>query len=143
MIEAKIARITPDAQIAQIIELQREYNCRLWSIETVQFQEFFATELQKRSSALGIPIPVRSVKPVGDKDLRILSIQPHVEAGRIRLGRGLHTLIEQLFHYPEAHDDGPDALHMLWALCMSFHQQMEGIRTGRMKAARRDLEYGR
>ena len=143
VVEARIARITPDAQIAQIIELQREYNCRLWSIETVQFQEFFATELQKRSAALGIPIPVRSVKPAGDKDLRILSIQPHVEAGRIRLGRGLHTLIEQLKHYPEApHDDGPDALHMLWALCLSFHQQMEGIRTGRMKVARRDLDYG-
>lgn len=134
VIEARIARITPDMQIQQLINLQREYSCRLWSIETVQFQEFFASELIKRSAAAGVPLPVQSVKPSGDKDLRILSLQPHINNGLIRLHRSQRTLIEQLTHYPEAaHDDGPDALHMLWALCMAFGQQMRTIVAGRMK----------
>lgn len=142
VVEGKIARITPDAQILQIINLQREYNCRLWSIETVQFQEFFASELLKRSAAMGVPVPMRSVKPIGDKDLRILSLQPHIENGLIRLHRSQHTLIEHLSHYPEApHDDGPDALHMLWALCMAFGQQLEAIRTGQRKMDER-YNYG-
>ena len=134
VVEARIARITPDAQIAQIIDLQREYRCRLWSIETVAFQEFFATELIKRSAAAGIAVPVQSVKPSGDKDLRILSLQPHVTNGLIRFHMNQRTLIEQLSHYPEApHDDGPDALHMLWALCQAFGLQMAAIRMGKMR----------
>lgn len=134
VIEAKIARITPDQQIQQIIELQREYRCNLWAIETVQFQEFFASELIKRSAQAGVPVPVQSVKPIGDKDLRILSLQAHIHNGLIRFNQNQRTLIEQLTHYPEApHDDGPDALHMLWALSNRFKAQLTGIRTGRMQ----------
>ena len=142
VVEAKIARITPDAQIAQIIALQKQCTCRLWSIETVQFQEFFASELIKRSAAAGIPVPVQAVKPTGDKDLRISSLNSVVTNGLIRFNMNQRTLIEQLTHYPEAaHDDGPDALHMLWALCISFGQQMEAIRSGRLQVSSR-FDYG-
>lgn len=80
-----------------------------------------------------MPVPVQSVKPLGDKDLRILTLQPYVANALIRFSRNHHTLIEQLTHYPEApHDDGPDALQMLWALCVSFGQQVEAIRSGRL-----------
>ncbi|WP_207649701.1 hypothetical protein, partial [Desulfosporosinus metallidurans] len=35
--------------------------------------------------------------------------------GRIRLHPSQSTLVEQLRHFPKAdHDDGPDALEMLW-----------------------------
>lgn len=133
VVEAKIARILPDAQIAQIIDLQCAYQCRLWSIETVQFQEFFYTELIKRSAEQGVHVPVQSVKPLGDKDLRIMTIQPYVANGLIRFSRNHRTLIEQLIHYPEANDDGPDALQMLWALCVSFSQQTAAITSGRLR----------
>jgi hypothetical protein len=37
--------------------------------------------------------------------------------GLIRLHPSQNALIDQLRHFPMAdHDDGPDALHMLWAL---------------------------
>lgn len=47
----------------------------------------------------------------------------------IRLHSSQVTLIEQLRHFPKAdHDDGPDALHMLWALCNSFGSR-DGFRS--------------
>lgn len=120
VVEAQIARRVPDKIISDIIGMEEEYRCLVWVIETVQFQEFLQTELVKRSAKQGIPVPARGVTPHTDKDLRIESLQPHVSNGLIRLHRNQKTLYEQLRHWPEAdHDDGPDALHMLWMAAYS------------------------
>lgn len=64
--------------------------------------------------------------PHGDKLLRIETLQPHMANGLIRLHPSLHTLIEQLRHFPKAdHDDGPDALQMLWYAALSGGGQIE------------------
>ncbi|AKE61136.1 phage protein [Citrobacter amalonaticus Y19] len=120
VVEARIRKRVPDKIISDVIELQREYGCLVWAVESVQFQEFLRTELVKRSAALGIPVPARAVIPGTDKILRIESLQPHMANGLIRLHASQTTLIDQLRHFPKAdHDDGPDALHMLWALAVS------------------------
>lgn len=120
VVEAAIRKRVPDKIISDIIELQQVYRCLVWSIETVQFQEFLRTELIKRSAIAGLPVPARAVIPHTDKLLRIESLQPHMVNGLIRLHSSQTTLIEQLRHFPKAdHDDGPDALHMLWALAVS------------------------
>jgi len=116
VVEAVISRMLPDRIIEEIIRLQRQYRCRSWAIETVQFQEFLKTELVKRSAARGVPVPARSVKPSAQKEMRIESLQPHVANGLIRIHSSQHTLLQQLRHWPKAdHDDGPDALEMLWS----------------------------
>ncbi|ASJ24145.1 phage terminase large subunit [Laribacter hongkongensis] len=126
VVEAAIRKRLPDRIIEDIIAFQREYRCLVWGVETVQFQEFLRTELVKRSAARGIPVPARAVKPIDDKKLRIESLQPHVQNGLIRLFPDQHTLIEQLEHFPMAdHDDGPDALHMLWAIARSGAGRIE------------------
>jgi predicted phage terminase large subunit-like protein len=115
VVEAAIKKRLPDKIISDVIELQRQYRCALWVVETVQFQEFLRSELIKRSAALGVPVPARAVQPIADKLLRIESLQPHCKNGLILLHSTQTTLIEQLRHFPKAdHDDGPDALHMLW-----------------------------
>ena len=117
VVEALIKKRLPDKIISDIIELQRRYRCVLWGIETVQFQEFLKTELVKRGAAAGIPIPARGIKPSADKLLRIESLQPYMQNGQIRLHASQSTLIDQFRHFPMAdHDDGPDAVHMLWGL---------------------------
>jgi predicted phage terminase large subunit-like protein len=122
VVEARIRRRLPDAIIEDIIELQRRYHCGRWSIEAVQFQEFFRTELVKRSAARGVHVPALGVTPHTDKALRIESLQPHVANGLIRFRADQTTLLDQLRHYPQAdHDDGPDALHMLWELATRRH----------------------
>jgi len=117
VVEALIKKRLPDRIIEDTIDLQLEYRCLLWAVETVQFQAFLFSELVKRAAARGIPVPARPVQPLTDKLLRIEAIQPHVKNGLIRLHPGQTTLVDQLRHFPKAdHDDGPDALEMLWQI---------------------------
>ena len=55
--------------------------------------------------------------------------------GLIRLHVSQTVLLDQLRHFPMAdHDDGPDALHMLWMLAVSGFGAIEYVevpKTGR------------
>lgn len=128
IVEAQIKKRLPDLIIEDVIRLHRQYRCKLWFVETVQFQEFLKDELVKRSAARGLPVPARAVKPVSDKLLRIETLQPHMANGLILLNESQQTLVQQFRHFPKAdHDDGPDAVHMLWsgavANCMPIEWQ--------------------
>lgn len=117
VVEASVRKRLPDRIIEDIIAYHKAYRCLVWGVEAVQFQEFLRTELVKRSAKAGFPVPARAVTPHADKLLRIESLQPHMANGLIRLHTSQTVLIEQLKHFPAAdHDDGPDALHMLWML---------------------------
>ncbi len=122
MVEADIARRVPDLIISRAVDLQAEYKCLMWSVECVAFQEFLYTELIKRAGLQGIPFPAMPGPTARDKELAILSLQPHIKNGLLRLHRTHSTLIEQLQFYPEAdHDDGPDALEMLFRIATEFN----------------------
>lgn len=128
VVEAGIRKRLPDRIIEDVIAYQAEYRALLWVIETVQFQAFLYSELVKRAAARGIPVPARGVQPISDKLLRIESIQPHVKNGLIRLHPSQTTLIEQLRHFPKAdHDDGPDALQMLWMAATTMGASASGF----------------
>jgi len=120
VVEAVICKRLPDKIIEDVIAAQKRWKCLAWAFESVQFQEFLRTELVKRSAQRGIPVPARPVIPHTDKQLRIESLQPHVANGLIRFHPRLTTLLEQLRHWPKAdHDDGPDALEMLWKVAIA------------------------
>lgn len=130
VVEAAIRKRLPDRIIEDVIAYQAEYRALLWVIETVQFQAFLYSELVKRAAARGIPVPARGVQPISDKLLRIESIQPHVKNGLIRLHPSQTTLIEQLRHFPKAdHDDGPDALQMLWMAATTMGASASGFQS--------------
>jgi predicted phage terminase large subunit-like protein len=123
VVEAAICKRLPDKIIEDVIAAQQRWKCMAWAIEAVQYQEFLRTELVKRSARRGIPVPALPVIPHTDKQLRIESLQPHVANGLIRFHPRLTTLLEQLRHWPKAdHDDGPDALEMLWKMAYSHGQ---------------------
>nr|WP_321460412.1 phage terminase large subunit [uncultured Cohaesibacter sp.] len=115
VVEASIRRRVPDLIIADIISMQREYQCQMWFAEVVQFQEFLRTELIKRAANAGLALPAYPVSPIIDKNLRIERLQIPISDGTIRLHKSQQTLIDQLQQWPMAdHDDGPDCLEMLW-----------------------------
>lgn len=115
VVEASIRKRLPDIIISDTIALQREYRCLLWFVESVQFQEFLRTSLMVEAAKLGVGISAVPIVPNSDKDLRIERLQPPITAGLIRLHPSQQTLIDQLQQWPNAdHDDGPDALDMLW-----------------------------
>ena len=119
LVEAIVARRVPDKQIADVIRLQSEFKCLLWGVDAVQFQEFFRTQLVAESARLGVPVPARGIVTSTDKAMRIESLQPHVANGLILFNRNHRTLLQQLRDWPEAqHDDGPDALEMLWQIAL-------------------------
>jgi predicted phage terminase large subunit-like protein len=119
VVEAKIAKRLPDRIIEDVIALQAQYRCQAWAVESVQYQEFLRTELVKRGAARGVPVPAVPVTPHRDKALRIEALQPHVLNGLIRVHPSQTMLLQQLRHWPKGdHDDGPDALEMLWSLAL-------------------------
>lgn len=122
IVEAVVARVLPDLQISRIIDFQREYKCLVWGIENIQFQEFFRTEIIKRSAAMGVPVPAIPVTPHTDKDLRIEAVAPHANNGLILFHQRHKVFNEQVRQwYPGCGlpDDGPDGLEMLWKLAIS------------------------
>lgn len=128
VIEAQVKKRLPDLIIEDVIRMQKQYQCQRWFVETVQFQEFLKDELVKRSAQRGIPVPATATKPNTDKMLRIESLQPHMANGLILLHSSQSTLISQLRHFPKAdHDDGPDALEMLWRNAVSSSAAIEWI----------------
>lgn len=128
VVEAQIKKRLPDLIIEDVIRLQQQYQCHRWFVETVQFQEFLQSELIKRSAQRGSPVPATGIKPNTDKMLRIESLQPHIANGLILLHRSQSTLIAQLRHFPKAdHDDGADALEMLWKNAVSSSAPIEWI----------------
>lgn len=128
VVEAQVKKRLPDLIIEDVIRMQKQYHCQRWFVETVQFQEFLKDELVKRSAQRGIPVPATATKPNTDKMLRIESLQPHMVNGLILLHSSQATLISQLRHFPKAdHDDGPDALEMLWRNAVSSSAAIEWI----------------
>lgn len=121
VVEASIRRRLPDLIISDTIDLQRDYRCLLWFVESVQFQEFLRTTLMATAAKAGVGISAVPVVPIGDKNLRIERLQPPVKAGLIRFSADHTTLIDQLQQWPNAdHDDGPDCLDMLWQQALIY-----------------------
>ncbi|MBS5376683.1 phage terminase large subunit [Bilophila wadsworthia] len=119
VVEASIRKRHPDRIIEDVIALHSAYHCLNWGVEAVQFQAFFADVLAQRAATRGLAFPVRPIINSTDKQLRIETLQPYFTQGRIRLHTSQQTLIDQLRHFPKAdHDDGPDALEMLWRLAV-------------------------
>jgi len=115
VLAADIKRRKPGVIIDTIIKYQREYECYLWFFESVQFQEFMREQLIQKGIDQGVNIPAKPVIPLDDKTLRIQSLIIPIEDERIRIHASQKVLKEQLEQWPNAaHDDGPDALEMLW-----------------------------
>jgi predicted phage terminase large subunit-like protein len=144
VVEAAIRKRTPDRIISDTIEAQREWNCLIWGFEAIAFQEFVRTELVKRSAIAGVPVPARGIVPTADKELRILTLQPHMHNGLIRLHPRLITLIDQFKHFPKAdHDDGPDVVAMLWMMCVTGGMAFAAKQTQTEEAKTARERYGR
>lgn len=128
VIEASIRKRHPDRIIEDIIALHRQYKPVLWGVEAVQFQEFFAHVLVQRAEKSGLALPVKAITHNSDKLLRIESLQPHMVQKHILLHPSQQELIHQLRHFPKAdHDDGPDALEMLWKIACSSVSIKDGF----------------
>jgi len=117
ILEADIQKRHPDALMEALFEYHRRYNFERVAIEEVQFQELFKDQVIREGAKRGLYLSVQGVRPHSDKTLRISKLQPHIKSGLIRFRKRDRILLDQLKYFPKAdHDDGPDALEMLFCL---------------------------
>jgi predicted phage terminase large subunit-like protein len=139
VVVADIQRRLPTKIIQDVINLQISYQCVMWFCEAVQFQEFLRTQLIDAALKKGISMPCTGIIPHTDKDLRIASLQPFVEDGRIRFHPRHKTLMDQMKHWPSGdHDDGPDCLEQLHKNAIEY----AGPNAVRTSGARRTAHIG-
>ena len=118
VLDADIERRRPDNTIDTILEYHKRRDYNKFGFETNQFQEFMASELEKRSAQENANLPLEEIKHSSDKRARIEVLQPLIKNGTIRFSRRHHRLLEQMRYFPKgAHDDGLDALEMAVGLC--------------------------
>ena len=98
------------------IEIQRRFQPDWFGIETNQFQELLASQIQRRSEELRVAVPLYTLRNDVNKLVRIRRLTPLLAQGTLRFkgdSAGARLLVEQLRDFPNGdHDDGPDALEM-------------------------------
>ncbi len=115
IVEAFLQRAPASTIIDRIIGFQTQYRCASWAIESHSWQSLFREKLIRTASDQKVPIPAYPIKPENNKDSRIRSLHPFIFNSNILLHCSQKLLLQQLENYPyDAHDDGPDALEMLW-----------------------------
>lgn len=122
---ADIERRHPDKIIDDALaasrRLRQDYKKPLYrfGVEAVQFQNYFAEVMAKRSMEEGEYLPIEKINSVQNKDARIQSLQPFVKNGYIKFSKRHKTLIDQMTEYPMGkNDDGPDGLQMAVKLAL-------------------------
>ncbi len=117
IVQADIQKRHPDSIMETLFDYHRQYNFERIAIEEVQFQQLFKDQVIKEGAKRKLYPPIEGVRPIDDKTLRISKLQPHIKNGLIRFRRNQTIFLEQLKYFPKAsHDDGPDALEMLFNL---------------------------
>lgn len=124
--EASVERRKPDTIIDDVIELskrvRRDVGKRFTKIgvESIQFQAYFANVMAIKSAESGEYLPITEINSVGNKKVRIESLQPFVKNKYIKFNRKHKALLEQMYNYPMTkNDDGPDGLEMVVKLAIA------------------------
>ncbi|MFH1282423.1 MAG: phage terminase large subunit [bacterium] len=118
MLDADIEKRMPDKTIQDIIAHNYKRKYKKFGFESNQFQEFMATELEKRSRQSGRYLSLEKINHTTDKLARIQALQPYIKNGTIQFSKRHRTLLEQMKFFPKGnHDDGLDALEMVFKLC--------------------------
>lgn len=140
LLEASVERRKPDVIITDILELNRRLKRDFgkgftkFGVETVQFQHFFKEVLAKISAEKGEYLPIEEIPSLGNKHMRIESLQPFVKNKYIKFNRRHKTLLTQMQVFPMgANDDGPDGLEMAVKLAIKTGSSKVGEYTSVFK----------
>lgn len=122
---ARRARFKP-TEIVNLVFDPIFAHCKAIGIEAVAYQEALLYLIDEESRRRQKVVPVVGVKPPTDrtKEMRILSLVPRFEWGRILCAQGLHDFETEYSQFPRgSHDDIMDSLAQLEELV--FYPQKE------------------
>ncbi|TPG73448.1 hypothetical protein EEL31_03550 [Brevibacillus laterosporus] len=112
-----LKRVHPDVLLNETVDRALQFQYEGIAVEAQQAQEWFAHKLAEELRRKGYPTHrrLKEIKQRMRKALRIESLLPDIQSGKIRFKRDQRLLIEMFEMYPNHnHDDGPDALHMAY-----------------------------
>ena len=106
-------RITPTELVNLVFSVNKEFQPMTIGIESVAFQKALVYMIQEEMKKRNEFLPIAAIKPSPEKtkEMRISSLVPRYEFGRIYHAQGLVDLETELLQFPRArHDDLSDAL---------------------------------
>ncbi|QNT25357.1 hypothetical protein [Ralstonia solanacearum] len=121
VVEARIKRRVPSKLESDLIDAQREFNCRVWAFENNNAYEHMRTSFMVNAMRKSVPLPLVGVTATVAPEVRIDSLEPYITdttSPMILLHASLTALLAELDSWPEPqsghHYDGLTALHLLW-----------------------------
>ena len=121
VLDADVARRKPAQVIDAIVTKAQFFKYCRFVVESNQFQEMLADDLERRLDAIGHSASVRRISHSSHKQARIQNLEPFITQGRLRFSTRHQLLLDQLRQFPlGAHDDGPDALEMVVDLTRNY-----------------------
>lgn len=129
-VEADMGKWNTEQIVDRAIEHQLQFQPDVFAIETNQFQELLAVEIQRRAREVGFPLPIRPIVNTVNKNVRIRRLGAYLAPGHIRFkgnSPGTRLLVAQLRDFPLGqHDDGPDALEMVLRAMIDLFNERRG-----------------
>lgn len=117
--DAYMERIHPDVLIQKTVEYTLKYQYQALAVEAQFAQEFIADKMAEELQRHGYPAHtrIRQIKQRTRKELRIESLLPEIQSGRLRFKRDLPQRMMEQFEMYGMHkfDDFPDAVHMAFS----------------------------
>lgn len=122
--DAWLKRAAPTQYINEIFEHHDKYGYNKFGVETNLYRNLLLPNIIKEKNEREqklkkkIRVPFYDIENTDNKEKRIYTLEPKVSHGWIMFNRSLDiNFINQLLDFPHAdHDDGPDALEMLYGL---------------------------
>jgi predicted phage terminase large subunit-like protein len=109
------------------VEISRTFKPEGFAVETNQFQELLAGEIDRVAQARRVPMPLYGIDNSVPKVVRIRRLTTYLARDAFRFktnSRGTKLLVRQLRDFPHGdHDDGPDALEMAIRLAAQLLHQ--------------------
>ena len=127
---AKRHRVNPSELIDLIFQINAEFKPLCIGIEEVAYQKVLLYMLDEEMKVRNQILPVKGIRPPNDKSkqMRIMSLVPRFEWGRLFLNRGLSDLELELLQFPRGkHDDLIDALAAIEYIYMSSEKPPEKL----------------
>ena len=131
--DAYMQRVHPDVLLKEAVNHTLRFQYEAIGVEAQMAQEWFADKLTEELQAKGYPghSRLRKIKQRTRKALRIESLLPDIQSGRIRFHEKFKNSPEmgQFDMYPmHKHDDFPDAVHMAYSTAISGQVTMRTLR---------------
>lgn len=111
-LEAKGEPISDMQLIQRIIDMFLLWRPKHIVFETVLFQKIYKNQLLREALRQGVVLPIVCVDQKMNKEFRISSLSPLVEAGILLFREGLDRCMEQFESFPKGLIDLPDAVEM-------------------------------